>query len=92
MDEPLVKTYPISSKNLIGVSVKNYLGEELGEISEILIDHSNGCVTNLLLETGLIGFKKHIAIPWDMLKFEDDHVLINVERDFIDRLPAYQEN
>jgi len=88
----MVKTHPISSKSLIGTAVKNYLGEDLGEIKEILVDPENGYVINLIMESGnLVGLKKPIAIPWSMLIFEDGNVLINIEKDFINRIPAYDE-
>ena len=92
MDNLMVKTHPISSKSLIGIGVKNNLGEELGEIKEILVDPENGYVVNLIMETGnFIGFKKRIDIPWDMLKFDGENVLMNIEKDFIERIPAYDE-
>jgi sporulation protein YlmC with PRC-barrel domain len=94
MDDMMVKTHMISSQSLIGVDVGNDLGENLGQIKEILVDPANGFVVNLILETSdMFGFKKHVAVPWDMLKFDENGApkLNHIEKDFIKRIPAYME-
>ena len=93
MDEPLVRKPSISTKILIGGVVKNGLGEELGQIDEVLLDQEGGFVSNLILSTGgFLGLKKRIAVPWDMLKLDQDTqaLILDVDKDFLQRIPKYQ--
>ena len=92
MDDIMTKTHPISSKSILDVNVKNELGENLGEIKEILVDPENGFVIHLILETNdFFGLKKHVAVPWNMIKFDGNGSLnLNIEKDFLQRIPAYE--
>ena len=92
MDELTAKARPITSRKFIGARVKNSQGEDLGEIKELLVDPTNGFVVQLILDTGpAIGFKKPIGLTWDMLAFEGDEVRVNLDKDFIKHVPAYDE-
>ncbi|HEX6882982.1 MAG TPA: PRC-barrel domain-containing protein [Planctomycetota bacterium] len=55
---------------LKGFDVETPTGEELGEIEEVAID-ANGRVSYVALKHGgsLLGGAKHVAVPWDALKF-----------------------
>ena len=93
MDEPLVRKPSISTKILLGGVVKNGLGEELGQIDEVLLDQETGFVSNLIMTTGgFLGLKKRIAIPWDMLKMdkETQALVLDVDKDFLQRIPKYK--
>jgi hypothetical protein len=49
-------------------------------------------VVQLILDTGpAIGFKKPIGLTWDMLAFEGEEVRVNLDKDFIKHVPAYDE-
>jgi sporulation protein YlmC with PRC-barrel domain len=72
--------------------VKNGHGEDLGAIREVLVDPATGKVVQLILETGpAIGFKKPIGLSWDMLTFAGEEIHVNLEKDFIQHIPAYDE-
>ena len=38
-----------------------------------------------------IGFKKPIALAWDMLSFEGEEIRVNLDKDFLKQIPAYDE-
>jgi sporulation protein YlmC with PRC-barrel domain len=92
MNAPVTKAGSISSKFLLGLIVKNTRGEALGEVEEILMDVEKGYITNLILSSkGLLG-KKRFAVPWDMFKFDEETqaLRLDVDKEFLERIPAYQ--
>lgn len=92
MDELTVRADPISTKNVIGKRVKNGNGEDLGAIKELLVDPGTGNIVQLILDTGpAIGLKKPIGLSWDMLAFEGDAIRVNLDKEFIRYIPAYDE-
>ena len=91
MNEPVLKTRTISSKSLISAIVKNDQGEVLGRIDEVLINWEGGTISSLIMSTDDV-MQKRIAVPWDLLKIDDETqaLNLNVDRDFLERIPAYQ--
>jgi sporulation protein YlmC with PRC-barrel domain len=90
MNEPVSKTRTISSKSLISAIVKNDQGEVLGRIDEVLINWEGGTISSLIMSTDDV-MQKRIAVPWDLLKIDDETqaLNLNVDRDFLERIPAY---
>lgn len=74
------------SDKLIGMDVKNSAGEELGEISQIILD-SNGQATHVVLSSGgVMGVAaKEYIVPWNQVRLTqgDDHALIDVPKNEI---------
>lgn len=68
------------SKDIIGQDVKNKQGEELGEISNLVIDPS-GRVTYAILSTGGLGGKDY-AVPWNRVQVSPDmeQVTLDVQK------------
>jgi sporulation protein YlmC with PRC-barrel domain len=64
----------VSSDTILGVSVKNQLGEAIGSIQHLLIDPKTGLVS--YAELGVGGFlgmgEKTIIIPWRALEISRD--------------------
>lgn len=93
MSETMPKKPAISTRILIGSVVKNTLDEDLGEIEEILVDTETGFVSEVVLSTAkFLGLGKRIAVPWDMFKIDDEakSLVIDIDRDFLARIPSYQ--
>jgi sporulation protein YlmC with PRC-barrel domain len=91
MEELMPKTRSISSKSLLGSTVNNDQGEALEKIEEVEVNLENGAVSNLIMSTsGLL--KKRVAIPWDMLKIDDETQVLSLDmdKDFLERIPDYQ--
>jgi sporulation protein YlmC with PRC-barrel domain len=91
MEEPTPKTRSISSKSLLGATVNNIQGEALGKIEEVMVNLETGTVASLILSTGNL-LKKRVAIPWEMLKVDDESQVLSLDmdKDFLERLPGYQ--
>lgn len=93
MNEPFVKSPSISTKSLLDMKVNNHENEEIGTVDEVMIEQERGFVSNVIITTGgLPGFKKRVAFPWDMIQVDTDNnqLLVNIEKDFLKRIPAYQ--
>ena len=64
----------LSASTLAGDSVRNAAGEDLGTISEIMIDLPSGRVAYAVLSFGgFLGMgDKLFAVPWNALKVDED--------------------
>jgi sporulation protein YlmC with PRC-barrel domain len=91
-DQPIVPNF-ISSRHLIGSAVHSPSGENLGKVEAFLLDPKNGMVSSVILSSGgMLGLAgKRIAVPWDMVIMDGVNrtISINVDHEFIDRLPPY---
>lgn len=74
----------LSASSLIGDKVKNPAGEDLGGITEIMIDVDSGRVAYAVLSFGgFLGLgDKLFAIPWDALELdtEDKRFILDVDQ------------
>jgi sporulation protein YlmC with PRC-barrel domain len=74
------------SDKIIGMDVKNSAGEELGEISQIILD-SNGQATHVVLSAGgVLGVAaEDYIVPWNKVQLSrgDEHAVIDVQKDAI---------
>jgi sporulation protein YlmC with PRC-barrel domain len=74
----------LSASSLTGDKVKNPAGEDLGGITEIMIDVESGRVAYAVLSFGgFLGLgDKLFAIPWDALELdtEDHRFILNVDQ------------
>lgn len=91
-------THPrvISSKTLIGESVENPIGENLGTIQDILIDVSSGRIAYAVLSFGgFLGFgSKLFALPWSALKvdIERNIFVLEVPRERLEKAPGFDKD
>lgn len=80
MRDPKIYT----STTLIGEKVKNKEGEDLGEITELLIDTDSGKIEyGVLAFGGFLGMgNKNFAIPYEALTLEreEDFFILNVDK------------
>jgi sporulation protein YlmC with PRC-barrel domain len=60
------------SSDLVGMSVVNSAGENVGKISNLIIDKDNRVTGAVLSVGGFLGLgAKSVAVPWDALKIEN---------------------
>jgi sporulation protein YlmC with PRC-barrel domain len=80
--------------DLIGKTVKNQQGEELGELSEILFDNQ-GEVKYLILSKGeVLGMGGDmIPVPWQAAnaQVQEDSLTVNIEKQKLDNAPTVKE-
>ena len=81
--------------NLMGKTVKNQQGEELGELSEITIDNQ-GVVNYILLKKDqTIGMGGDLTpIPWEAANpvVQQDSLVVNIEKQKLEGAPTVQED
>ncbi len=90
--------YPnvLSATTMIGDTVKNPKGEDLGDVKELMLDMRTGRVAYAVLSFGgFLGFgDKLFAIPWDALAVdEDDHAFIlNINKEKLENAPGFDKD
>ena len=74
------------SDKVIGMTVKNTTGEDLGEISQIILDN-NGQATHVVLSAGgVLGMaEEEYVVPWNQVQLSQgrDHAVIDVQKNAI---------
>jgi len=86
----------LAASTLSGDSVRNAAGEDLGKISEIMIDIPSGRVAYAVLSFGgFLGLgDKLFAVPWNALKVDEDEkcFIFNVDRKTIENAPGFDKD
>jgi sporulation protein YlmC with PRC-barrel domain len=98
---PLSKSKPtqqeikISSSTIIGTTVKNTQGEDLGTIKDLMIDTQGGRVTSAVLAVGgTLGMgAKQVEIPWDTLKLglSKEELLVQMDKEQLQNATGVEE-
>jgi sporulation protein YlmC with PRC-barrel domain len=87
--------------DVIGQNVENPQGDNLGEISDVVVDPNDGSVVYAVLEAGgFLGLgDKFFAIPWrafqtvaDDDKGEIDKLILNVDKDRMQNAPGFDKD
>ena len=84
----------MTADELIGKSVVNQNGEEVGDISDIVIDKQNQAVFAIIAVGGFLGIgEKEVAVPFEQLQpGEDEAVLMSsATENELKGMPAYEE-
>jgi len=80
---------------LIGASVKNPQGENLGKIDELVIDPQQAQVKTAVVSIGgLLGIgSKYVAVPWSEVKSSDDGktVIISKAKEELENAPEWKK-
>ncbi|HHF7343955.1 MULTISPECIES: PRC-barrel domain-containing protein [Legionella] len=86
----------VKSSEVSGVKVKNSLGEDLGEINEVVIDKLMGKVNYLVLDFGgFLGFgNKFFAVPWDLFTYDKKNncFLLNIDKESLKNAPGFDKD
>ncbi len=84
----------ISSDKVEGTRVVNATGDDLGHISEIMIDKPTGQVAYAVLKYGsFVGLGgKLFAVPWDVLSYEpaEDAYVVDLPEDRLRDAPSME--
>lgn len=93
---PESKASLLKASELMGYSVKNEQGEELGTIEELVIDPQDGRITYAVLSVGgFLGMgDKLFAIPWETLtpRPEGQTFNLDVSKEKLAEAPGFDEN
>jgi hypothetical protein len=84
----------ISSDKVEGTSVHDTKGNDLGHLSEIMIDKISGKVGYAVLKSGsFLGMGGDLfAVPWDILKYDtrQDSYVIGIPLEQLKKAPTYK--
>lgn len=86
----------LAASTLAGDSVRNVAGDDLGNISEIMIDIPSGRIAYAVLSYGgFLGMgDKLFAVPWSALRVDEDEkcFILNADRQTIENAPGFDKD
>jgi sporulation protein YlmC with PRC-barrel domain len=86
----------MGAETLIGNSVFNPEGEDLGKIREFMIDMDSGEIAYAVLSVGgFLGIAdKLFAVPWRALKLDTEHhrFTLKISREVLQHAPGFDKN
>lgn len=86
-------TAPLKASSMIGTSVVNPAGDNLGDLKEIVIDPRSGKVAYAVVSFGgFLGMgEKLFAVPFSALQFnpEENEYLLDVPKDRLKTAPGF---
>src|SRR5712671_6340391 len=86
----------LAASTLAGDGVRNPAGEDLGKVDEIMIDIPTGRVAYAVVSFG--GFlrmgNKLFAIPWSVLKLDEDEkeFILDVDKSVLENAPGFDKD
>jgi sporulation protein YlmC with PRC-barrel domain len=90
------RTLVLSANTLIGDTVRNNQGEDLGTLEEIMLDTDSGQIAYAVLSFGgFLGFgNKLFAIPWQALAVdtENKELILEVSKDKLADAPGFDKD
>jgi hypothetical protein len=84
---------PQRSSQIVGMSVKNSKGQNLGKIDELIIGQDGAVKYAILSHGGLLGIgDKLVPIPWRALKpgTEDKTLMVNIDKAALEKAPSFE--
>jgi len=86
----------VRSKDVVGVSVKNAQGENLGKIEDVVLDKKTGQACYIVLSFGgLLGIgDKLFALPWETSTYDtnEECFILNIDKDKLKNAPGFSKN
>lgn len=86
----------MGADTLIGNSVANRLGENLGDIKEIMLDMRSGHVSYAVLEFGgFLGLgSKLFAVPWSALTLDtvEKRFVLDANKELLENAPGFEKD
>lgn len=86
----------MGADTLIGNDVVNHLGEDLGDIKEIMLNTQRGNIAYAVLSFGgLLGMgEKLFAVPWSALTLDTENkcFVLNVEKERLKSAPGFDKD
>jgi sporulation protein YlmC with PRC-barrel domain len=83
----------VTAEDLIGKTVINSAGENIGEIEDLVIDDQK-VVMAVVSVGGFLGIgEKHVAVPLEQLKLSEDNATLasGLTKEDLEKMPAYEK-
>jgi sporulation protein YlmC with PRC-barrel domain len=82
----------IASDSLLGTTVKDQQGKDIGKVSKLMIDPNEGKITSVVISRGgTLGMGgKEMSLPWDALKLQrgqDQQLVVTMQREMLEQAP-----
>lgn len=86
----------IASDSLLGTTVRDPQGRDLGKVSKLMIDASEGKVTSVIIKQGgTLGMGgTEVSVPWDSLKLQrdqDQQLVVTMQQEMLEQTPKAQQ-
>jgi sporulation protein YlmC with PRC-barrel domain len=81
------------AERLIGTSVRNPQDENVGKISDLVLDDKGSVTAAVISVGGFLGIgDKHVAVPWNEVKLQDGgrNAVIAMSKDQLKSAPAFK--
>lgn len=92
MDKPQI----VKSSELKGLTVKNFYGDVIGEVNELVVNKITGKIAYLVLQFGgFMGFgNKYFAFPWTYFNYSsfENHFILNVDFELLEKTTGFDKN
>lgn len=92
----MVKPNVLSATTMIGDSIRNPEGKDLGKLEELMLDVDEGCVAYAVLSFGgFLGIgNKLFAIPFEALELRaDEHAFtLDIDEETLENAPGFDKD
>lgn len=87
---PLYEQGGFSADSMLGAKVFSPLGNEIGNMVNVVLDQENQIVT-VIAEVGGVwdSGDRHVAIPWDEVAFSEGDILVPVRQDNVEEYDLF---
>lgn len=96
MDATTTRPFVLSAESLEGNSVVNHAGEDLGTVTDFMIDLDSGRIAYAVLSFGgYFGLgDKLFAVPWGSLQADtvNERFVMNVDKETLEDAPGFDKN
>jgi sporulation protein YlmC with PRC-barrel domain len=86
----------LSASTIIGDKVVNTAGEQLGSITELMIDLDEGRIAYAVLSFGgILGMgNKLFAIPWEALRIDTENhaFILDIDKEVLENAPGFDKD
>jgi sporulation protein YlmC with PRC-barrel domain len=90
------QTAVLTAKSIMGDDVVNTSGEHIGDIKDLMIDVTKGCIQYAVLDFGgFLGIgSKYFAVPWQSFTVDEDNkqLVLNVSKDRLEQAPGFDKD
>lgn len=94
-DRSMISDGRIEASDVLGLTVKDSAGEEVGTLRDVLLDREAGRITHGIVGIGgLLGFaEKHVAVAWNELMLNPDVTEFTMQqrKEELEQAPAYEK-
>jgi len=86
----------VSAGTMVGDSVRNLSGDDLGKVQEIMLDVNDGSIAYAVLSFGgFLGMgDKLFTVPWKALTLvhDEEYFLLDVDKEVLENAPGFDKD